>query len=357
MPYIDTSKKRKNQSRQNTLFTILVFILSQISVVYAGEIKNTISLEALGKFEINYATAKTASSMQGQDLLGKVTFKAGNDFSVLLPFNIQKINFEVTNGSFVEQGDIVATVEGYDVHHFLDEFSAAKTLFEWSQKHYQLNKNYFQNKTISSTQWIEITKNYFDAKLNFEHFQHLLTFVQITDDHQVHLISPNSGLINIINSVQNKQGEPVFSVLETNNIEVKISMPLQPKLEISHFNTSQNCQLTINSKELIADKFHQTFWAKPAAKNCKLILGQTIKVTPYEKFTGYKIAKSAVFEVNNKNYLAIKANSQLSLVPIEIKGANNNEYFFSSAKDIANKQVLIRSTSILQGILLGLGAE
>ena len=88
-----------------------------------------------------------------------------------------------------------------------------------------------------------------------------------------------------------------------------------------------------------------------------MILGQSIKVTPKQNIDGYKIAKSAVFEFENKNYIAIKNQEVLFIIPIELLGTSEDEYIFSTKESIAGKRVLTSSVSIIQGTLLSLGSE
>jgi hypothetical protein len=82
-----------------------------------------------------------------------------------------------------------------------------------------------------------------------------------------------------------------------------------------------------------------------------------IPVTPIRKVEGHKILKSAVFEFDNKNYIAIKSNSSLAVIPINILGANQGMYIFETNEAINGKLALISSVSIVQGHLLGLGVE
>ena len=80
-------------------------------------------------------------------------------------------------------------------------------------------------------------------------------------------------------------------------------------------------------------------------------------MTPISNIEGHKILKSAVFEFENKNYIAIKSNSSLAVIPINILGANEDMYIFETDEVINGKQALISSVSIVQGHLLNLGVE
>ena len=341
-----------------TIFYFLIVALMQITTVNAVDTIRMIELSSLGNFDANFSDVQKVELLNGQSLIGEIGYMAGENYSVTLPFDVQRITYRVKNGSEVNKGDTIALVEGYDVHHFIDEYETTKVLLEIQEMHFKTNKEYFENKTIKSSQWIEITKSYYEAKLNFEHIQHLMSFLHIDKNEKITLVSPKAGVIQIPSLIGSKvAGELAFDIVDTNAIKVKVTVPLLLASNLSHFEVNSTCRLNINSIEKIANKFHQILWAEPASKDCKLILGQVIKVTPIQNIDGYKIAKSAIFEFENKNYIAIKAKEALSLIPIDLIGTSAGEYIFTTNENIEGKQGLISSVSILQGSLLSLGAE
>ena len=358
MPFLQLKKTPNVFTNNFVLLTLFFIALCQIPSVFAFEKKEIIELSVLGYFEIKFSTIEKETLKVGQNLIGEVTYKPGENYSVVLPFDVQKVTYHIKNGSYVELGATIATVEGYDVHHFLDEFESAKIILQASENHFQTNKAYFENKTIKSTQWIEITKSYFKAKLNFEHFQHQMSFLHIDKNEKITLISPKNGIVKIPNFGNIKQaGDLAFDVISTNSVKVKVTTPLSYAANLSHFVMTSSCELEINSFESIVDKYHQTVWASPKSEQCKLTLGQSVKLTPILNFNGYKVPKSSIFELNDKDYIAIRSGDTVSLVSILIVGANNKEYYVTAKQDISNKKALVSSVSILQGKLLELGVE
>lgn len=358
MPLLFIKKLTRITKCQYTLFYFLIIVLIKISPVNAANGIRTIKLSSLGSFEASYSDIQKVELMKGQRLIGEVAYMPGDNYSVTFPFDVQRISYLVKNGSEVSKGDTIALVEGYDVHHFIDEYESAKILLEIQEKHFEINKQYSESKTIKSSQWIDITKSYYEAKLNFEHIQHLMSFLNIDENENISLISPKAGIIQIPSVVNNRVfGDLAFDVIDKAAINVKVAVPLLIASNLSHIEVSPTCQLKINSIEKLADKFHQIVWAKPTSKSCKLVLGQVIKVNPVHSITGFKIAKSAIFEFENNNYVAIKDKEELSLIPINIISTSAGEYIFTTKESIGGKQGLISSVSILQGNLLSLGAE
>jgi hypothetical protein len=358
MPLFFIRKSPRSTKCKYTLFYFLIAVLMQISTVSAADTVRMIALSSLGNFDASFSKVKRVELLKGQSLIGEIGYMAGENYSVSFPFDVQRIIYRVTNGSEVNKGDTIALVEGYDVHHFIDEYETTKALLEIQEMHFQTNKQYFENKTIKSSQWINITKSYYEAKLNFEHIQHLMSFLHISENEQITLVSPKAGVIQIPSLIGSKvAGELAFDIVDTNAIKVKVIVPLLLTSNLSHFDVNSACRLNINSIEKIANKFHQILWAEPASTDCKLILGQVIKVTPIQNINGYKIAKSAIFEFDDKNYIAIKRKEGLSLIPIELMGSTEGEYIFKTKENLEGKEGLISSVSILQGSLLRLGAE
>jgi hypothetical protein len=358
MPLLFITKSPRGTKLKYSLFYILLCVFLKVTTVSAADNINIIELSSLGSFDATFSQVKKVELMKGQSLIGEVGYMPGENYSVTLPFNVQRISYQVKQGSEVNQGDTVALVEGYDVHHFIDEYKSAKVLLAIQEMHYKTNKEYFENKTIKSSQWIEITKSYYEAKLNFEHFQHIMFFVQIDENEQISLVSSTEGVIQIPSLDGSKMlGDLAFDIVDKSKVKVKVTAPLSLTADLSHFIVNSTCELNITSIEKLADKFHQTLWAEVSSNHCELLLGQTIKVTPVKNIMGFKIAKSAVFEFENKNYIAMKLSKSLSLIPIELIGSSDGEYIFTTQENIAGKKALVSSVSILQGSLLSLGAE
>jgi len=356
MSLLFVKKRSKFIKLQYTLFFFLIVVLIQTSTVKASDDITTVDISSLGSFEASFLAVKKVGFMKGQHLIGQVAYMPGENYSVTLPFDAQRISYYVKNGSLVNQGDTIALVEGYDVHHFIDASKSAITLLKIQEEHYQRNKLYFKRNIITSSQWIEITKSYFEAKLNLEHIQHQMSFLHIDENEDVTIISPKSGIIQIpsLDSIR-VSGDLAFDIIDKRLI--KVNVPLLLASNLSYFEVTPACSLNIHSIDKIADKYHQVFWLEPATTNCQFSLGQSIKVTPVQTVDGYKIAKSAVFEFKDQNFIAIKVNAALNLLPINLLGTSEGEYIFTSKENIEGKQVLISSVSILQGSLLSLGAE
>ena len=340
------------------LLFIAVLAYLAINRVLAAQTLAPIPISELSGFDTQFATTHATDFIDAQSVMGQVSYKPGVNYTVLFAFDVAQINYLYANGSHVKKGAIVATIQGSDVQHFLDTYQSAKDMLNVAKSHYDINKVHLKNKIIRSSEWVTITQSYYAAKLSFEHLNHQMRYLQIDEQENVSLISPKAGILQFPTQAANRMlGERVFDILDPNSIEVKFTVPISLGKGVSYFRVSDQCQLNIKSVDSIANKYHQTIWASPSSAQCNLTIGQSIKAVPVKKITGYSVAKSALFEFENTNYIAVKADEHLEFVPVQLIGSRNQDFIFSANIPLNNRQVLISSVSALQGMLLHLGRE
>lgn len=339
-------------------FLFLLPIFFVVNIVNAFDELPLIEINSLGDFQKEFSVVAPERELHGQALTGQVTYRKGENYSVSLPFGIQKISYLVKNGHSIKKGEIIAKIEGYEVHHFLDEYQSVQAVFEASKQHYLTNRSHFNNKTLKSSEWLDISKSYFDAKLELEHFEHQLSFLHIDENDNVYFISPEKGIVNLDNVHNSKSaGDLAFEIINDESVKVKILVPITQHETLKHFNVTPVCKLTVENVELLAKKYHKIIWATPDFSHCKFTLGQSITVSPVYQFNGYKVPKSSLFEFNDIDYIAVKVSENLQLHPVNIVSSDHQYAYISTDEQVSGKEVLASSVSIVQGILLNLGAE
>jgi len=317
------------------------------------------NINELGAYNFTFEAIKVNNGIAGSNLLASVMERTGSNYSVFLPFGVQQVNYLINNGSKVVKDQKIARLNGYDVHHFLDEFAAAEVLFKNAENQYNSGARLYKNKALKQSQWIEITKNYFEAQLRFEHLHHYMSFLSIDENDVISIIAPRDGTLRFSNdSVAKLEGELLFDVIPANDIRLKVTVPVKNIDTLSSFQlTNQNCLIEVNSHDNVINNFNVTVWSKTLDPACNLFLGQNIVVTPIYKQAAFAINKSAIFEFENNNYVAVKNSQQIDLVKIELISSTSEEYIFTSEEDLLGKEVLVTSVSAIQGLLLGLGEE
>ena len=343
----------------------------------------TLDINKLGQYDIVYRSVNKIDYVFGNHVLAKVTEKKGANFSVFLPFSVQQVIYLVANGEQVTKNQKIAYLKGYDVHHFLDEFDVSQKLFYQAKSQYNSSKQLFKNKALSQSAWLEISKNYFQTQLRFEHLNHFKSFLSIDEEH-IAIIAPVRGYVRFTPQRMKKQeGELIFDVIPTQALRLQLKVTSKNIKNLDHLEVVQNqCRYAFETKDKIVDQFFVSIWSQSIEENrkvignsninsnndqhrlltkkrgnCSFTLGESLVVSPVYKQSAYKIVKSAVFEFNNKDYIAVKNNQELQLVEVTLINSTDNEYIFTSEMNVDNKQVATSSLSAIQGVLLELGGE
>jgi hypothetical protein len=336
------------------LFAVVIVALLPAKMAAA----TSLNLADLGKYNFTFDKVKTVDHIAGNHVLAQVTEKQGQHFSVFLPFAVQQVNYLVANGQLMTKDQPIAYLNGYDVHHFLDEFEVAKQLFNSAEQQYNSSKHLYKNKALKQSQWLEISQLYFSAQLRFEHMNHYMSFLSIDKDDKVAIIAPIDGFLRYgLDSSAKKEGELLFDIIPKEAIRLKMSLPLKNLEHLGHIEVmNKSCKLGIDNKEQVVNQFSVTVWSA-SLTHCSLTLGQHVVVTPVYDQKAYVIKKSAVFEFDNKNYVGVKTSTMLNLVEVNLLGSTAGSYFFSSNEALTDQEILVTSLSAIQGILLELGGE
>ena len=340
----------------NRIFSYAILVLISTFNIASASDNLTVELSELGQFKTSYTSLKPVEQISGSKVIGQVMSKPGYDYQVTAPFDILQAKFTSFQGQFIEKGQHVATIEGVDAHHFIDERDTAKAIFLASKKYYQSITKSADSGTFKSPQWLEIVKSYREAKLNYEHYVHLASLIQIREDDTLHLISPISGILQLENSKSKfTQSQPIFSITPIESLFIKAYLPTKNiDLLTSISVNNEQCQLSIEAIEPIESQYKQAAWFKPE-QACALNLGQQLSLTPNYTMQGYMISPQAIIEIENKDFIAVKSENTLRLEPVEIISKTANALVIKAVQLRADMEVLTSPLSIVQGKLLGLG--
>lgn len=346
---------KQSSSKTNVFITLFIFLtIFPFVAVSQGQ---SIELSSMGNFTVDFTPVKVVENIQGSRTIGQVTAKPGSIYKVNFPFDIQQIKFAVNNGELIKKGNKVGEVSGFDVHHFLDELEAAKNIFITSEKHYLATKASAESHTLKSTQWLDITKNYNEAKLAYEHFSHLEELIHIDKQERFWVLSPMNGIIYLDeNSDHLDANTPLFEVIPVNGLNIKTLIPEQKTGQLLSLITEDDaCKLNIQSIDPVVKHYRQAVWSTLHSSACNLVLGQKIILKPIYSMAGFVVPKQAVFEWENDDYVAIKEEYKLTLIRVSIVGKKNNELIIESEELEPSSTVLTSSVSIAQGLFMGLG--
>jgi len=331
---------------------VLIFITNSL-------IAENVQISELGKFKLEYTTATKTDVMRGSQLIATVAEQVGMAFVLSTPTNIQQIDYILNSGDLIKKGQPFAILRGPEVHHFISEFKVFQKLLELTEKRLNRNKKLFRKKLIDEEKWLTISKNYYETMLEFEHMHHfydLIISINESDD-SIIIKAPLAGVFTIpINQSHFSEGDVIASFVPEKSIKLKLQLPSNLVSNISYIE-SNLCKLNVTKKNRIASGAFVEVWTESLTDECPLLLGQQIMVYPFFEEHAFLVPKTAVFSINGKDKIFVKAKSELKPIDISLLTSIDKNYLLSSQVDLTNAQILSSSVSAVQGILMGLGEE
>lgn len=319
----------------------------------------SLTISSLGNLDLSYVQPQKVASYEGSPLPAQVEILPGNDYWISTPENIQQISFLVGQGQLVTKGQAIVKLTGPEVFHYLAQVEAASSLYQLAKSRYERNKPLLNNGSIGAEKWQEISQDYFSTHLEYEHMQHFMEIVKSTDAATDSLVvgTPVAGIVKL-NQVNGPYmaGSQLFSLVPSDSIRVKVSVPMSQSHSLSAVNINQ-CHIAIESVSAIAEGAFVTAWSSPVPQECNLLLGQQITVIPEYQKAVYLLPKNSVFSWEQDSQVFTKTADTLTSITINILGSTPEQYIVESDQELSQIQVLSQSVAAVKGIMLGLGGE
>jgi len=338
---------------------VLTFISTGLLLASQLAVAETVELSSLGKLQLSFKPVETVNSVSGKKLMASVTNKVGESYVLSTPTNVQQIIYLVENGESVKKGQVIATMKGPEVHHFISEFQAYESLYQLTKQRLENSRTLFRKKIIDEDKWLQINKNYQTTFLTYEHMRHfyeLITAISEADE-SMQVRSPVDGIIiKPINKSRFNEGDTIADFVPASAIQLELKVPVNKSKKLFKLST-ESCELAIASKSKVADGAFTKVWSKPITDECELVFGQQLIVVPHYNQQAHKIPKSAVFNHNGNDSILVKQGQGLSTVEVALITSDGENYLVNSEMDLSQSSILVTSVSAVQGILLGLGGE
>ncbi len=337
-------------------FKHILFLLSASTLSLNAQ--ELLKIEDLGQLNLKYSSVVQVDSLALRPIKALVSHKTGEAFQLVASFEPQRHEFLVNNGQIVEQGTAVMSLSGSEVHHFMEQFESAKSLYNLAKSRYDLNKKLFKQKSISNDKWLTISQNYFEKKIEYGHYRHFNELIHsVKSEDEIIIKSPLDGYFFYPDSDSISAGElKLGQVLPLNSLRIQAYIGLDDAKKLKSFET-QNCIIAIDEISQISEGYFLKAWSKPINQDCQLSFGQAIRVIPHLATSAFKVPKSSVFTIDRAAYILLKQGQNLQAVAVDIMDSNDKVYFVDSPTDLHNKEVLSSSVAAVQGILMGLGGE
>jgi hypothetical protein len=339
------------------IFNRLVVLMS--ALVAVPVCAQRVDIAELGLLDLAYAVPRASTHYPGPPMAAEVSFRSGEAYSVVTPYRIQGIRYLVEPGAMVEKDQAIAELSGTEIHHFLTEYEVVGERLDMARRRFEGNRPLYDNRTIDEARWIEISDAYYSLNLEFEHLHHFRQLLEVgpEDDERIVLKSPLAGRLLYAQELTGiaADGE-VAMVLPTDAVRLRVEVPLSRRegLESLHDGT---CSLPVSGISGVVTGFFLRAWSAPLSAGCDYLPGERLMVTPSYRASGYEVPGTALLQWQGKPALLMRDDTALELVLVEVLASADDYYFIRSASRLDDREVLVRSVSAVQGVLLGLGGE
>ena len=317
-----------------------------------------IAVSELGQLQLNYAEVIQVEAMELRTVNGNVTYKTGEAFQLVAPFEAQRHEFLVNNGERVIAGQAVMQLSGSEVHHFMEQFEAAESMYKLAESRYEANKKLFQQKSISNDTWQSIAQHYFDTKIEYGHFRHFNELIHsIKSEDEMVIQTPLDGYFIYPDTASIQAGElKLGQVIPINSLRIQAYIGTDVANSIKYFQTA-SCRIETDTVSQVSEGYFQKVWSKPLTEACQLVFGQAVPVTPLQSVTHYQVPKTSVFSIDRGTYILILLGNELIVTAIDVINSNEGYYYIDSTTALQGVAVLTSSVSAVQGVLMGFGGE
>ncbi len=316
-------------------------------------------MESLGALDVEFSKVLPVETVPGPALRGEIRARAGETFGVMLPMTASRVAFKLSPGDQVDAGDPVVWLEGPDVEHWLSEYRALTAQYEIARQRYQDNQRLFQDNVLAADRWADIQSRYFALQLQHEHMQHFRNL--LPDDGITHegviLASPRAGIVvfdSRLNAIS--AGNTVFSVVAPDALRLHLEVPAQRSGDLAAL-SAPDCRLTIDRVDQIARNFFVSAWSEPTQQRCPQRLGTLMSVIPLYSATALVIPRAALFQWQGEPHVLVHQGDRLQTHRVVLIADTPQGYAIDADDELADREVLSKSVSAVQGILLGLGGE
>tara|TARA_R110002110_G_scaffold66978_1_gene182985 strand:+ start:72777 stop:73859 length:1083 start_codon:yes stop_codon:yes gene_type:complete len=353
-------------------FTLLMALLSGPLVVAQEPVAETIPLEKLGTLQLDFAAAREVSQYPAEPVSARVAYRTGEALLLIAPMALHQIDYLLSAGTHVASGQAFAELRGIQVHHLELARESGESLLEVTRNRYRNSEKLRRSNSISDSQWLEASREYYAAMAEYEHLRHF--FDAVTEDPEregvmilkapldgvlVYRESAFDGLSGMSSAAQDgdmAHGQVVASFVPDDRLRLQAQVPVSIVAELERL-AVPDCELAIERTDALVTGFFVNVWSESVAQDCALRLGQQVVAIPQLRASAFQLPATAVFDWQGSANVLRKAGNGLEAVAVEVIAATGSDYIVTAGSSLADQQVLVSSVSAVQGLLLGMGGE
>jgi hypothetical protein len=337
-------------------YRILLLVMLLVPAVAVAQ--ERVRLDALGDLELAWATLEPLGQVPGPPLRAEALAEPGAALQFRLPAEAQRAMFRVPPGTTVQAGDPVAMIEGPEIHHWLLEYDALAARYETARQRYERNLPLYREGALSGERWTAIEERYFQLRLEFQHLGHLREWLQPAPgegSEAVLALAPRDGRVLYDSAhAMLETGAILFEVQPGDGLRLRVEVPAERATRLAAL-AFDACEVAIDRVEEAARGFYRAAWSVPLRGPCALAPGTSLGVQPRYDEPALFVPREAIFQWRQAPHVWLRRGEELVAQPVELIADTAEGYAVAADPALAGGEVLVRSVSAAQGILLGLG--
>ncbi|MEE4276960.1 MAG: hypothetical protein V2I82_00670 [Halieaceae bacterium] len=322
-----------------------------------------IALADLGELEIGYAEAQAQSEYPGAQLLLSAQVLPGDAFALRLPFRPNRITRLVGAGTAVSAGTAIVRIEGPELAAWLLEAEAVEAQFAQAQARFRSNEILFAGGGLSAAQWKTISEAYYLMQREMHHVEHVREVLRmdatVGELARADVLAPVDGRVIYPDGSVSTDAELLLAnfvaddaLRLTGRLGVGSGLAVDPVALIIG-----DCRIDIAQVEATAQALTRRVWSAAAPACIDLIPGAAYAGRALYPFDGVAVPRGALLRHGGLAGVLVRRGQALEFVAAQIVAEEETHYYLEPDSSLAGAQVLSRSVSAVQGMLLGLGSN
>ena len=316
-----------------------------------------VSLAELKELDLTFADARVVSTRPGSRIQLRVATLPGDEFALRLPFVPNQIEPLVAEGAHVAAGQPLVRVRGPELEAWLLQAEDTQQRYHDAQRRYEQNRPLFEQKALSAEAWLTISDRYQRLRLAMHHVEHVSQWLEAAGAEAL-LRAPKTGIVRFVPIVGVVAGSEVTvaTIIDPQAVRITGSVPADSRETPVAFRVT-DCDLAIDREARLVVGFRRQLWSEPASDCASMPPGLRLSGRIVFALDGYAIPRESILRYDGHTVVALRQGDALVLSEVRLHGEDDTHYYVTGQPELAQYPLLSRSTSALQGLLAGLGAD
>jgi len=323
----------------------------------------SIAIDELGSLEIAFEKASTVDRVPGPATWAEVSHRRGAAFSIPAPRRIGQADYLIVPGQRVVDGQPIVRLSGPEIEHWQLEFESIRSRFLQADDRYRRNQPLFESNALAESVWTEISDQWHALRLEYEHMSHFAEQIdEANSEDGLLLIAPFDAFAVYETTASTlAQDEMIASFIPIEALRLRTRTSAVNRSRLLAIRAGA-CELAIEEIGERATGFLIDVWSEALEGRCDLLPGQTLSIVPLYRAssdgqTAVRVPASALLNWDHSHFLLVRRDDRLYPEAVEVLGADGSTLLVLGPASLAGKEILARSVSAVQGILMGLGGE